>query len=92
MRKYTPLALLLSCQFFNGQNTPSNNNLDFPNIIVPTQETFASSRINFEPSSNGLFIYQYSIEDKIKMPVFLNYISGVKVDDAGGSIGCPSLI
>lgn len=86
-RKYLPILLLLVSQTYKSQSIPSNNNYNLPQIVVPSQETFASSRLNFEPSSTGDFSYQYPIYGGIKTPINLNYTSGVRVDDIGNSTG-----
>lgn len=63
------------------------SNISLPDITIPSQETFALSRINYEPNSSGQFNYQYPVNSSTKIPVSLNYTSGVKVDDIGTSTG-----
>ncbi|MDQ1859221.1 hypothetical protein [Chryseobacterium sp. WLY505] len=87
-KRYVPIVMLLAFQFCHGQSLPQpNNNYGLPKIVVPSQETFANSRLNFEPSSTGDFSYQFSIYEGIKTPVNLNYTSGIRVDDIGTSTG-----
>jgi len=87
IRKYIFISCLISYQLSNCQVPTTNSNLDLPNIIPPSQETFANSRTNFESSTSGEFTYQYPFYDKIKAPIYLNYTSGVRVNDIGSSTG-----
>ncbi|MDQ0477484.1 hypothetical protein [Chryseobacterium sp. MDT2-18] len=86
MKKFIIWILLCFTQIFFAQ-FPENYTKNLPDIIVPSQETFANSRISYEPSSTGEFTYQYPVDNSSKIPVVLNYTSGVKVDDIGSSTG-----
>lgn len=80
------LILLITVSSFYGQN--SNNHTDPHKIVPPTQETFNVSKIDYSGSTSGEFSYQYPFAHAgFKIPVSLNYSSGVKVNDVGGSAG-----
>jgi len=88
MRKlYILIIFLLTSYKYYGQNIPANNNYLLPNIVPPSQETFSSSRINFENSSSGEFSYKFPIFDMPISPVSITYNSGLKVDDIGTTTG-----
>jgi len=88
MKKKLTLAGIIFSALVYGQNlATTNNNYGLPNIIIPSQETFSNSRINFENSSSGEFNYQLPLYNNIQTPVTLNYTSGIKVDDIGTSTG-----
>ena len=85
---YVSISMLVVFQLYNGQSAPEpNNNYGLPKIVAPSQETFASSRISFEQSSNGDFTHQIPIYSQLRTPISLNYSSGVRVDDIGTSTG-----
>ena len=85
---YVSIGMLIAFQLYSGQASPEpNNNYGLPKIVAPSQETFASSRISFEQSSNGDFTYQIPIHTQLRTPISLNYSSGVRVDDIGTSTG-----
>ncbi|RBA46363.1 hypothetical protein, partial [Elizabethkingia anophelis] len=90
MKTYYKYIIPLFLGILQNYYSQSNNNSAFPKIIPPSQETFANSKVSFEPSSNGNFSYQYpiyQIDNNIKLPILLNYSSDVRVDDIGGSTG-----
>ncbi|MCQ9641427.1 hypothetical protein MP478_18760 [Chryseobacterium sp. WG14] len=83
-----PICMLLAFQLYSGQaSSEPNNNYGLPKIVAPSQETFASSRISFEQSSNGDFTHQIPIYSQLRTPISLSYSSGVKADDIGTSTG-----
>jgi hypothetical protein len=85
---YVSIGMLLAFHLYSGQASPQpNNNYGLPKIVAPSQETFASSRISFEQSSNGDFSHQIPIYTQLRTPISLNYSSGVRVDDIGTSTG-----
>ncbi|MCS4302649.1 hypothetical protein [Chryseobacterium sp. BIGb0232] len=85
---YVSISMLLVFQLYSGQASPEpNNNYGLPKIVAPSQETFASSRISFEQSSNGDFTHQVPVYTQLRTPISLNYSSGVRADDIGTSTG-----
>lgn len=85
---YVSIGVLLAFQLYSGQaSSEPNNNYGLPKIVAPSQETFASSRISFEQSSNGDFSHQIPIYTQLRTPISLNYSSGVRADDIGTSTG-----
>ncbi|REC62303.1 hypothetical protein DRF65_11355 [Chryseobacterium pennae] len=83
-----PICMLLAFQLYSGQaSSEPNNNYGLPKIVAPSQETFASSRISFEQSSNGDFTHQIPIYSQLRTPISLSYSSGVRADDIGTSTG-----
>lgn len=86
MKSIITSIFLIIIPFYYGQNT--NNNNDPHRIVPPTQETFSLSRIDYTSSTSGEFNYQFPItSNEFKIPVSLNYSSGIKVNDIGGSVG-----
>ncbi|SEJ29487.1 hypothetical protein SAMN04488018_12237 [Myroides marinus] len=90
MRKYGYLLVVIFSVL--SLNIVLAQQWNVPDIYPPSSEVFKQSTIeDLKSSPTGQFsyqvpIYDYQLQD-ITLPISLDYVSGVKVNDIGGSVG-----